>query len=251
MTDVQTPSSHLISPSAPRDHFEFSFTPFLRQNFHHALASDVPVCNAYREGLCPRGPTCPERHPAPSRLSTATSPATTGPISGHGTLVCKHFLKGLCKKGIKCEYLHEYNLRALPECQMFVRSGRLSCQNGEDCLYQHAPEEKRRPRCEHYDQGFCPLGPRCAKKHVRNKLCPYYLVGFCPQGRACQFGAHARFREDLPPPQPMHQKTEEDLARERMKILELQEKEHERQREWRKEHAWDSRFQWGRYRGKK
>lgn len=249
MTDIQTLSSHIISPSAPRDSFHFSFTPFLRHNFNHALAADVPVCKDYREDHCPRGPTCPERHPAPSRLGTKTSPAISGHVSGHGTLVCKHFLKGLCKKGNKCEYLHEYNLRAMPECQTFVRSGRLSCQNGEDCLFQHAPEDMRKPRCEHYDQGFCPLGPQCGRKHVRNKLCPYYLAGFCPEGRLCQYGAHARFNENLPPPQPKVQKTEEDLARDRMKIIELQEKEQERQRAWRKDHAWDPRSQWGRYRG--
>ncbi|KAK2785561.1 RNA-binding component of cleavage and polyadenylation factor [Onygenales sp. PD_12] len=248
--DVQRIADQIVSPDTPRDpSFDFSFSPFLTKTFGFGLASDVPVCKAYREGHCPLGPTCPDRHPTPSRISTATSPAIA-PSSTHGTLVCKHFLKGLCKKGIKCEYLHEYNLRRMPECQSFARSG--YCPNGDECLYQHVPEDAKLPPCEHYERGFCELGPLCAKKHVRKKLCPFYLAGFCPEGRACLEGAHARWPENLPKPMIKVAKTEADLERERARIREEQEREEEREREWRRENRGrDGRFSRGRYRGKR
>ena len=44
-------------------------------------------------------------------------------------MVCKHWLRGLCKKGdANCEFIHEYNLRKMPECSFFVRAG--YCSNG-------------------------------------------------------------------------------------------------------------------------
>lgn len=250
MADTQSVADRIISPSAPRDpnFTSFTFSPFLTQSFGFGLASDVPVCKAYREGHCPLGPMCPDRHPTPSRISTSTSPAIA-PSSTHGSLVCKHFLKGLCKKGIKCEYLHEYNLRRMPECQSYARSG--YCPNGDDCLYQHVREEAKLPLCEHYERGFCELGPLCSKRHVRRKLCSFYLAGFCPEGKACTVGAHPRFPENLPKPTVRVEKTEEERERERQRIREEQEREEERQREWRAERGRGGPFMRGRYRGKR
>jgi cleavage and polyadenylation specificity factor subunit 4 len=249
--EVHSAADRIISANIPRDpHFTFSFSPFLTETFGFGLVSDVPVCKAYREGHCPLGPTCPDRHPTPSRISTSTSSSTIAPSSTHGSLVCKHFLKGLCKKGFKCEYLHEYNLRRMPECQSFARSG--YCPNGDECLYQHVKEDAKLPVCERYDRGFCELGPICAKRHVRKKMCPFYLAGFCPEGRACTEGAHPRWPETLPKPSVRVEKSEEDLERERARIREEQEKEEEREREWRRENRGrDGRFMRGRYRGKR
>ncbi|EAS33727.3 mRNA 3'-end-processing protein yth1 [Coccidioides immitis RS] len=250
MAEVHRVADRIVSADSPRDpnFTNFAFSPFLRKTFGFGLASDVPVCKAYREGHCPLGPMCPDRHPTPSRISTATSPAIA-PSSTHGSLVCKHYLKGLCKKGIKCEYLHEYNLRRMPECQSFARSG--YCANGDDCLYQHVSEEAKLPPCEHYDKGFCPLGPLCAKKHVRRKICPFYLAGFCPEGRACTTGAHPRWPENLPKPTVKVEKTAEEIEREKARIREEQEKEEEREREWRRERGRGGRFMGGRFRGKR
>ncbi|KAK1963087.1 hypothetical protein LY78DRAFT_212739 [Colletotrichum sublineola] len=166
----------------------FSFTPFLRQNYRHELSSDRPQCKSFLAGHCPLGASCPDRHAS----STSSNP------SGGPSLVCKHWLRGLCKKGESCEFLHEYNLRKMPECNFFMRNG--YCSNGEECLYLHIDPQSKLPPCPHYDKGFCPLGPRCSKKHVRRKLCPFYLVGFCPEGPGCKYGAHPRWRTDLEKP---------------------------------------------------
>jgi len=247
--DVHSIAQRIISPDCPRDpNFNnFSFIPFLRKSFGFGLASDVPVCKAYREGHCPLGPTCPDRHPTPSRVTTSTTTASgIAPSVTHGSLVCKHYLKGLCKKGFKCEYLHEYNLRRMPECQSYSRSG--YCPNGDDCLYQHVRPEARLPPCENYDRGFCELGPLCSKRHIRRRICPFYLAGFCPEGKACQEGAHPRWTENLPKPTPRVEKTEEEIEREKALIREEQEKEEEREREWRR--ARGGGFMRGRYRGR-
>ena len=35
------------------------------------------------------------------------------------TVVCKHWLRGLCKKGEMCDYLHEFDPDKMPICQFF------------------------------------------------------------------------------------------------------------------------------------
>lgn len=81
----------------------------------------------------------------------------------------------------------------MPECNFFVRNG--YCSNGEECLYLHVDPDSKVPRCPHYENGFCPLGPRCAKKHVRKQqiMCRFFLAGFCPDGRTCKEGAHPKW----------------------------------------------------------
>ena len=38
--------------------------------------------------------------------------------------MCKHWLRGLCKKGDQCEFLHEYDMSKMPECYFYARFGR-------------------------------------------------------------------------------------------------------------------------------
>jgi len=57
------------------------------------------------KGNCVLGQTCPFRH-----------------VYGDKE-VCKHWLRGLCKKGESCEYLHEYRLDKMPICYFFSKFG--------------------------------------------------------------------------------------------------------------------------------
>lgn len=171
-------ASDILAHTAPQ--LTFPFTPFLRQTHRHSLFPD----------------------------HDSTTANAIGTYDGRApSLVCKHWLRGLCKKGEHCEFLHEYNLRKMPECNFFTRNG--FCSNGEECLYLHIDPQSKLPPCPHYDQGFCPLGPECSKKHVRRKLCVFYLAGFCPGGRDCKEGAHPRWRKDLERP-----KAKSEVARE-------------------------------------
>lgn len=47
-------------------------------------------------------------------------------ISGEKTVVCKHWLRGLCKKGDQCEFLHEYDMTKMPECYFYSKFGSLT-----------------------------------------------------------------------------------------------------------------------------
>src|SRR5690349_18672367 len=178
-------ASQLLTHTSP--HYIFTFTPFLQKTYQHSLATDRP----------------------PGSNPTTSGTREGGGGGGFGSLVCKHWLRGLCKKGETCEFLHEYNLRKMPECNFFVRNG--YCSNGDECLYLHIDPQSKLPPCPWYERGFCPLGPECAKKHVRRKLCPYYLAGFCPDGKECKEGAHARWEKDDALPEPIRKS---DVVRE-------------------------------------
>lgn len=237
MTATTSPSSvsqlsqQMLSHTAP--HYTFSFTPFLQKTYQHSLPADRPICKAYASGHCPLKTRCPDRHapPAPGKDGAHTTTSSSSPP--FGSLVCKHWLRGLCKKGEGCEFLHEYNLRRMPECNFFVRNG--YCSNGDECLYLHVDPASRLPPCPHYDRGFCPLGPRCAKRHVRRGLCAFYLAGFCPSGRACRDGAHPRWERDLEAPKVREERTAEEEER----IKEERERERESMRERERERDGD------------
>lgn len=110
----------ILDHQAPQ--YSFAFSPFLLKTYRHGLDPNRPTCKAYLQGHCPLGSACPDKH---------TSAAST---SNYNNLVCKHWLRGLCKKGESCEFLHEYNLRKMPECSFFSRNG--YCSNGGMCLSQ-------------------------------------------------------------------------------------------------------------------
>ncbi|KAA8912869.1 hypothetical protein FN846DRAFT_931901 [Sphaerosporella brunnea] len=156
----------------------FAFYDFLRKEYRFGLDPSRKTCHLFVQGHCPMGNSCPDKHAVSSTFNN---------------LVCKHWLRSLCKKGEGCEFLHEYNSRKMPECNFFVRNG--YCSNGEECLYLHVDPDSKVPRCPHYDNGFCPLGPVCSKKHVRkSQMCQFFLAGFCPDGpKDCTEGAHPKW----------------------------------------------------------
>ena len=43
--------------------------------------------------------------------------------SGQKSTVCKHWLRNLCKKGKKCEYMHAYISDKMPSCRFFAETG--------------------------------------------------------------------------------------------------------------------------------
>ncbi|KAK4166756.1 hypothetical protein QBC43DRAFT_313264 [Cladorrhinum sp. PSN259] len=213
-------------------YYTFNFTPFLQKTYQHSLPANRPICKAFNTPAgCPLKSHCPERHvslsssqPAHNNPHHQSNNPFGGQQSSFGSLVCKHWLRGLCKKGESCEFLHEYNLRKMPECNFFVRNG--YCSNGDECLYLHIDPSSKIPPCPHYERGFCPLGPRCDKKHTKRKICVYYLCGFCPDGKLCKVGAHPRWTrdKDMEAPQVKQEKTEEEKRAE-------EEEREQRQRE--------------------
>lgn len=96
-------------------------------------------------------------------------------------IVCRHWLRGLCKKNDQCEYLHEYNLRKMPECVFFSKNG--YCTQSPDCQYLHIDPASKIPKCENYEMGFCPLGSSCPRRHIKKVFCQRYMTGFCPLGK--------------------------------------------------------------------
>ncbi|KAF8237759.1 hypothetical protein L208DRAFT_1388677 [Tricholoma matsutake] len=194
----------LIAPSPLRDVINpqfyqnnFPAEVYVKNELGIKLDKDDQICRlSLTPAGCPLGPLhCPLRHTSPSVQNfqppkqLPTHPRERERLS----TVCKHWLRGLCKKGDACEFLHEYNLRRMPECWWFAKYG--YCSAGDECLYAHPKE--RRVECPDYIRGFCKLGPACPRKHVRKVACQLYLTGFCPLGHECPRG-HPK--PGLPPP---------------------------------------------------
>ncbi|NXP41542.1 CPSF4 factor, partial [Leiothrix lutea] len=99
--------------------------------------------------------------------------------------VCKHWLRGLCKRGDGCDFLHDYDASRMPECYFYSKLGACS---DKDCPFPHVAVTAASPAgCPWYDRGFCRHGPLCKYKHTRREMCANYLVGFCPEGPKCKF----------------------------------------------------------------
>ncbi|XP_062362180.1 putative cleavage and polyadenylation specificity factor subunit 4-like protein [Cinclus cinclus] len=98
--------------------------------------------------------------------------------------VCKHWLRGLCKRGDGCDFLHDYDATRMPECYFYSKFG--ECSN-KDCPFVHVDATSSTLCCPWYDRGFCRHGPLCKYKHTRRVMCANYLVGFCPEGPKCKF----------------------------------------------------------------
>lgn len=85
------------------------------------LDADNQICkHLMSPSGSPRGASCPLGHTTPSTANYVVIPT---PTTVQGRTVCKHWLRGLCKKGADCEFLHEYNLRKMPECYFFTKHG--------------------------------------------------------------------------------------------------------------------------------
>ena len=138
----------------------------------------------------------------------------------------------------------------MPECGDFSRYW--FCRDGNECLYLHVDPESKKPPCEHYERGFCPLGPYCAARHVKKKnICRYYMAGFCPNGKGCAEGAHPiwKEKEDMKKLQVRCVLSEEEKEQENERLkarMENEKAEEERQFQERPFH-----YQRGRGRGRR
>lgn len=164
----------VIHPNS--SNYQFKFEPFLRTEYNFGLDPDRPVCQFWNgHGGCPNGDQCYNKHVSPMYSNK---------------IVCKHWLRGLCKKGDHCEFLHEYNLRKMPECLFFSKNG--FCTQTPECQYLHIDPQSKIPECLNYSRGFCPEGPNCKNRHIKKIICQNYLTGFCPDGPECDL-AHPKF----------------------------------------------------------
>ncbi|GMH69414.1 hypothetical protein TL16_g05153, partial [Triparma laevis f. inornata] len=98
------------------------------------------------------------------------------------TVVCRHWMKGLCMKGDRCEFLHQFSLSKMPLCRHSER-----CKNTQ-CPFRHIKESERM-ECVFYRQGFCIHGGFCRYRHVEREKedLPHFMQGNCPFGEGCHF----------------------------------------------------------------
>jgi cleavage and polyadenylation specificity factor subunit 4 len=226
-----SPVEQLLNP-ASHPTYNFAFSDFLKREYRFGLDRNRPTCKAFLQGHCPLGGQCPDKHDHQSNYNkyAMASVRTRHHADIPHSLVCKHWLRGLCKKGDSCEFQHSYNLRSMPECAQFSRH--LVCSNGSECLYLHLDPALKQPPCASYERGFCPLGPYCAARHEKKKtFCKYYMAGFCPDGRDCKEGVHPKWKEekDMRKPDVKRPLSDEAQEAERERLIEKLERQREEQ----------------------
>ena len=129
-------STAVLDPRVTFSHLELNIEPFIKTSLSIRLDTDEQLCPDYLASReCPRGAHCPYRHSTPAPLNFQPKPPI--PQSAHGRTVCKHWLRGLCKKGNQCDFMHEYHLRKMPECWFFAKYG--FCSNGDEVSSVSAP----------------------------------------------------------------------------------------------------------------
>ncbi|KAL7722047.1 mRNA 3'-end-processing protein YTH1 [Entamoeba marina] len=98
------------------------------------------------------------------------------------TVVCQHWLRGMCRKGENCDFLHKYDKARMPICNHFLKYKKC---DKPDCPFRHDLSSSK--QCDWYVRGFCKHGKKCHHEHPTKLLCPLYYLGFCPYGPSCPF----------------------------------------------------------------
>ena len=76
----------------------------------------------------------------------------------HKKVVCRYWLNDKCRKGVHCEFKHEFDSENMPECRKGV-----ACRD-PSCILAH-PSKDDKPLCPNYEAGFCSFGYSCQYRH--------------------------------------------------------------------------------------
>lgn len=68
-------------------------------------------------------------------ITSHQSSPFAAPGSSNTPIVCRWFLQGTCKKGVRCPYVHDSSQRPKRVCDFFRRNGR--CAWGDECKWSH------------------------------------------------------------------------------------------------------------------
>ena len=77
------------------------------------------------------------------------------------SVVCLYWLKGLCKNGNNCNYLHEAIPEKYPECPHGINCTK------QGCILKHIKKEQK--ECHAYNSGYCPYGKN-VKIYINKKI---------------------------------------------------------------------------------
>lgn len=73
-TTTALPLAQRILQPDNQPHFNFSFNDFLKREYRFGLDPSRPICNAFKQGHCPLGNACPDKHPTSSAFNKYALP---------------------------------------------------------------------------------------------------------------------------------------------------------------------------------
>lgn len=134
-------------------------------------------------------------------------PATAARQRGRHTIVCRHWLKGMCMKGDFCDFLHQLIYLRMPACrnQLWCPDIRRGC-----CPFKHADvvvqssgssgaaaaAEGGETRSKSVGRGSSSVEQQLLQP--QQKECLAYFLGFCKAGPKCRRRHTPRHRSELP-----------------------------------------------------
>ena len=134
---------------------------------------------------------------APQKPGLSQGSDVSSTSQGDKVSVCKHYIKGWCRKGQACGFLHVIGSVGLGTsaplsqgdteglrkvCPHFLKG---NCLRGETCGYAHS-------RCP------ASVNQACAKQDCMQQAegaqlrCPHFAKGFCRRGDACKLTHESR-----------------------------------------------------------
>lgn len=120
--------------------------------------------------------------------------------SGRGkhSVVCRHWLRGMCMKGDFCDFLHQLDYSRVPACRSLTAHRYCAELQRGYCPYKHilgGGEEEdgggvmggggpygivvkgsAADECPNYFWGYCPLGGKCKRRHKKRGEAPPSVV---------------------------------------------------------------------------
>ncbi|EZG56483.1 YT521-B-like domain protein [Gregarina niphandrodes] len=109
-------------------------------------------------------------------------------------IVCRHWLRGICIKESRCDFLHVFDDSRMPYCRNQKRHGRCVDQVLGFCALKHDQQEVRGAGSNRTRE----RSPAMTQSTNGGDVCMRYLFGYCSHGPACH-QQHIRLeRRDLP-----------------------------------------------------
>ena len=142
-------------------------------------SSEAPVCEHFLRNMCKYGDSCYKQHPANLNYGATFADVKLGvhqsekpesvssKSSKKSSTICTFFVRGACKNGDECRFIHESPVRPSPPVIKQPILPPVQAQTVQPSVQVSVNSVRELPPvCEHYKRGTCKYGDSCFKQHI-------------------------------------------------------------------------------------